>query len=229
MKNIRPLLLSVLLLTALPAWAAAQQSHAEIRAAIESFVRAQTLILPGQVVIQVDEVDRRLALPACPTLEAFVPPGGKLLGNSTIGVRCPDAKKNWTLFVPVQVKVSADLLIASRPLQQGQVLQAYDLTRQRGELAQAGTLTDPALAIGKVLKYSVGAGQVLRQDMLRDPYAVTQGQTVQLQTEGTGFKIRAAGQALNNAAEGQSVRVRTSSGQVVSGTARAGGTVEVRP
>ncbi len=229
MKNIRPLLLSVLLLTTLPAQAATQQSHAEIRAAIESFVRAQTLTLPGQVAIQVGEIDRRLVLPACPTLEAFVPPGGKLLGNSTVGVRCPSAKKGWRLFVPVQVKVSATLLIANRPLQQGQMLQTDDLASQNGELAQVGMLTDPAQAIGRVLKYSVGAGQVLKQDMLRDPYAVTQGQTIQLQTEGAGFKIRATGQALNNASEGQSVRVKTSSGQVVSGTARADGTVEVLP
>ena len=229
MKNIRPLLFSILLLTAWLAQATAQQSHAEIRAAIESFVRAQTLTLPGQVAIQVDEIDRRVALPACPTLEAFVPPGGKLLGNSTVGVRCLGAKKGWTLFVPVQVKVSATLLIANRPLQQGQVLQTSDLAGQDGELAQAGMLTDPAQAIGKVLKYSVGAGQVLKQDMLRDPYAVTQGQTVQLQVLGAGYSIHAAGQALNNAAEGQSVRVKTSAGQVVSGTARTGGIVEVRP
>ncbi len=223
------MLFSVLLLTALPAHTATQHSHAEIRAAIESFVRAQTITLPGQVAIQVGEIDRRLALPTCPTLEAFVPPGGKLLGNSTVGVRCLGTKKGWTLFVPVQVKVSATLLIANKPLQQGQVLQTYDLASQDGELAQAGMLTDPAQAIGKVLKYSVGAGQVLKQDMLRDPYAVTQGQTVEVQVLGAGYSIRTAGQALNNASEGQSVRVRTSSDQVLSGTARAGGTVEVRP
>ena len=236
MKKLIHWALSGLLLYTLPAHvsaqqnhAAAQQSHAEIRAVAVAFVRAQTLALPGQVAVQVDEIDQRITLPACTALEAFVPPGGKLLGNGTVGVRCPGAKKGWTLFIPVQVKVSATLLIANKPLQQGQALQANDLAGLSGELTQTGMLTDPAQAIGKVLKFSVGAGQVLKRDMLRDPYAVTQGQTVQLQVEGSGFKIRSAGQALNNAAEGQSVRVRTSSGHVVSGKARLGGTVEVRP
>ncbi len=208
--------------------AAQQQSHAEIRAAAETFVHAQTHTLPGQVTIKVSEIDRRIALPACPALEAFLPPGGQLLGNSSVGVRCTGPKP-WTMFVPVQVKVSASLLIASRPLQQGHVLQDEDIASQSGELTHAGILTNPAQAVGKVLKFGVGAGQVLKQDMLRAPYAVTQGQTVQLHVEGEGFMIHSEGQALGNAAEGQSVQIRTSSGQVVSGVAKSGGMVEVRP
>ena len=233
MKNTLFLALLCLLLHGQPALTATQQSrvaqqqsHAEIRATIDTFVRAQTLTLPGQVTINVSEIDRRTALSACPTLEAFLPPGGQLLGNSSVGVRCTGAN-TWTLFVPVHVRVSASLLIASRPLQQGQVLRAEDIASQSGELTHAGMLTDPAQAIGKVLKFGIGAGQVLKQDMLRAPYAVTQGQKVQLQVEGPGFRIHSEGQALGNAAEGQSVQIRTSSGQVVSGIAREGGMVEV--
>lgn len=229
MQNLQFPLLPILLLLALPAWAGAQQNHAEIRTVVEAFVRAQTTALPGQVTVKVGEIDRRIALPVCPELEAFLPPGGQLLGNGTVGVRCPGDKKAWKLFVPVRVTVTANLLIANKPLQQGQVLRAEDLASQDGELAQTGTLTDPVQAVGKILKYSIGAGQVLKQDMLRAPYAVTQGQTVQLQAEGAGFTIHSAGHALNNGAEGQTVRVRTSSDQVVSGTARPTGVVEVRP
>jgi len=229
MKNFRTLFLPILLLIALPAWAGAQQNHAEIRAAVESFVRAQTTTLPGKVTVKVGEIDRRIALPVCPELEAFLPPGGQLLGNGTVGVRCPADKKAWKLFVPVHVTVTANLLIANKPLQQGQALRAEDLASQDGELTQTGILTDPVQAVGKILKNSIGAGQVLKQDMLRAPYAVTQGQTVQLQAEGSGFRLHSEGHALNNAAEGQTVRVRTSSDQVVSGTARPNGVVEVRP
>ena len=229
MKNFHFRLWPILLLLPLCAWAGAQQGHAEVRTTVEAFVRAQTSDLHGQVTIKVGEIDRRIALPACPELEAFLPPGGQLLGNGTVGVRCPAGKKGWKLFVPVHVTVAANLLVANKPLQQGQVLRMEDLASQNGELAQTGILTDPAQAAGKILKYNIGAGQVLKQDMLRAPYAVTQGQTVQLHTEVTGFKIFSEGQALNNAAEGQPVRVRTSADQVVSGTARADGTVEVRP
>lgn len=228
MKSSHVLLFSFLLPVAPPAWADAQQSHAEIHETVAAFVRAQTLTLPGEVNIKVNEIDRRIARPACQKLEAFLPRGGKLLGNSMVGVRCP-GKNGWTLFVPVHVKVSARLLFTTKPLQQGQVLHAEDLSSQSGELAQAGTLTDPVQAIGKVLKYNIGAGQVLKNDMLRTPYAITQGQTVQIQVVGANFKVNTEGYALNNAEKGQTVQVRTLSGQVVNGTAQADGTVAVRP
>ena len=228
MAHLRSLFFFIMLLIALPAWADAQQNHAEIHEAVIAFLRAQTLTLPGEATIKVNEIDRRIARPACQKLETFLPSGGKLLGNSMVGVRCP-GKNGWTLFVPVHVKVSTSMLIANKPLQQGQVLHAEDIASQNGEMVQVDILTDPSQAIGKVVKYSIGAGQVLKQDMLRVPYAITQGQTVQLQTGEQGFKIRSEGQAINNAAVGQIVQIRTSSGQVVSGIAQSDGTVAVRP
>ncbi len=143
-------------------------------------------------------------------------------------MRCNE-KPGWSIFVQANIRVSSDLLVANRPLAQNTVLSANDFSLQSGELGQPGILTDPAQAIGKTLKFAIGAGQVLRQDMLRAPFVVTQGQTAEVRVRGAGFSIRSAGQALNNAAAGQSVQVRMSSGQVVSGTATADGSVEVRP
>ncbi|MDQ3267645.1 MAG: flagellar basal body P-ring formation protein FlgA [Pseudomonadota bacterium] len=229
MKNILQWTLLGTLLYTMPAWAVPQQSHVEIRTIIAAFVHEQTLNLPGQVTITVNEIDRRISLPACPAPEAFLPPGGQLLGNSTVGVRCITDMKKWTLFVPVHIKVSANLLIANSPLQQGHILRAEDIGNQKSELAQIGNLTDPLQAIGKILKYHVGAGKVLKQDMLHAPYVVRQGQAVQIQVERQGFKIHADGQALSNAAEGQTVQVKTSSGQVVSGVVQPDGAVNIRP
>ena len=229
MKNILQWTLLGALLYNLPAWAVPQQSHAEIRTVIATFVHEQTLNLPGQVAITVKEIDRRVSLSVCPALEAFLPPGGLLLGNSTVGVRCTAEMKKWTLFVPVHIKVSANLLIANSPLQQGHVLRAEDIGNQKSELAHLGMLTDPSQAIGKILKYSVGAGQVLKQDMLHAPFLVRQGQTVQIQVERQGLKIHADGQALSNAAEGQTIQVKTSSGQLVSGVVQPDGAVNIRP
>ena len=206
--------------------AIAPQNHAEIRDAALAFVRAQTQALPGKVSIQVEEMDKRIVLPACPALEAFLPPGAHLNGNSSVGVRC-NSKKGWSVFVPVSVKISASLLTANITLQQGQIVRAEDLGSLSSETLQADTLTDPAQAIGKVMKFGIGKGQLLRHNMLRDPYTVTQGQTVQLQVQGQGFLIRSEGQALNNAAEGQAASARTVSGQKLSGVVK-NGILEIR-
>ena len=71
------------------------------------------------------------------------------------------------------------------------------------------------------------AGQALRGDLLVAPWAVQQGQTVRTVARGPGFSVSSEGRALNNAADGQLVQVRTPSGQTVSGVARANGVVEI--
>lgn len=232
MRKIRFLLSIILLLPLSSVWASvpsgAHQSHAEIHEVAAAFVRAQSASLPGRVSIKVDDIDRRVVRPVCPNLEAFLPSGSRLLGNGMVGVRCP-GKNGWSLYVAVHVKVSVRMLIANHPLPQGQVLRQEDISTQEGELTQMGILTVPEEAVGQVLKYGIGVGQVLRQDMLRPPYMIKQGQTVHLQVEGAGFSIQSEGFALNNASEGQNVQVKTPSGKVLSGKALSEGVVEVGP
>lgn len=214
-----------------PVWAATAQSHESherIRGAALAFAQAQTRNLPGQVSIQIGTIDPRAVLRACATLEAFLPGGSQMIGKTSIGVRCNE-RPGWSLFVQATIRVSATLLVANRPLSQNTVLSEKDFSLQSGELGQPGILTDPAQAVGKTLKFGIGAGQVLRQDMLRAPFVVTQNQTVEVKVQGKGFTIRSAGQALNNGMEGQNVQLRMASGQIVNGTASGNGSVEVRP
>jgi flagellar basal body P-ring formation protein FlgA len=208
--------------------AAEKQNHAQIREAALAYAQAQTQTLPGKVNIKVEDIDRRTVLPACSALEAFLPGGSQLMGKTSIGVRCNE-KPGWSVFVQASIKVSANMLVANRPLAQNTVLSANDFSLQNGELGQPGILINPEQAIGKMLKFAIGAGQVLRQDMLRAPYVVTQGQTTEIRVRSKGFSVRSTGQALNNGADGQNVQVRMASGQVVSGIAATDGSVEVRP
>ena len=231
MKNFLPSLFLLLAVHALPASAGASpsraeiQSHAEIRDTVTKFVQVQTRAVTGKVSIHVAEIDRRIAMPACTTLEAFLPPGAQLNGNTTVGVRC-NSKQGWSLFVQVNVKINVSMLTTNKTLQLGQIVQAYDLGTLSSESMQAGTLTDPAQAVGKIMRYSVGAGQILRHNMLRAPYTVTQGQPVQLHVPGAGFRVSAEGRALSNAAEGETTTARTVSGQIISGVVK-GGSIEV--
>ena len=209
------------------AWADTKMNHADIRKVAVEFVQAKTQNMPGKISIKVDDIDPRLALSTCFQLEAFLPTGAQMLGKTSIGVRCNE-KNGWSLFIPATITTTMNMLISSKPLQQGQVLGVGDFNVQSGELSQPGIITDEAQALGKVLKFSIGAGQLLKQDMLRPPYAVTQGQTVQLISEGRGLRIRTEGQAMNNAAEGQSAQVKVASGKIINGIANKNGTVEVR-
>jgi len=207
---------------------AAAQDHQILRDTVAAFVQQQTAALPGKTSYQVDEIDPRLVLSRCDRLEPFLPSGSQLLGKTSVGVRCSE-NHGWAIFVSVQIKISLDLLVSARQLPAGYALHQEDLSTRTVEITQAGGITDPKQVIGKVLRYGISAGQVLREDMLRTPFSVLQGQPVQLIVQGGRFNIRSEGVALGNASEGQLVKVRNSAGGVVSGLARANGVVEIAP
>jgi flagella basal body P-ring formation protein FlgA len=204
----------------------AAQNHALIREAVAAFVQRQTTDLPGKITYQINEIDRRIMLSACEKPEAFLPAGNQLVGNTAIGVRCTD-DKGWTILVPVQIKLTVNLLTSRQHLPSGHVLHEEDLAFQATASENPGALTDSKQVVGKVLRYNIASGQVLRADMLRAPYSVLQGQVVQLSVRGRGFSVRSEGIALNNASEGQSANVRIASGRVISGIAIEGGAIAV--
>ena len=208
--------------------ASAAQDHTQIKNVVAAFVQQQTAALPGKVSYKINEIDQRITLSECARLEAFLPSGSQLMGKTAIGVRCNEAN-GWSIFVPVQIRISLNLLVSARPLPLGHTLQKEDIASQAIETSRTDGLTDPRQAVGKVLRYNIAAGQVLREDTLRLPYSVTQGQVVQLAVQGSGFSIRSEGVALSNASEGQTVQIRTNLGRVISGVARAGGVVEIKP
>ncbi len=223
-------LYALVALAALPQAAAAErQDLGALQRVVENYVRKESAGLPGQVAFSVAPFDSRIALPHCPAPEPFLPPGARLWGKSTVGLRClgPVA---WTVYASVNIEVNAEYVVTARPLGQGETLGLQDLASMRGDLARlpAGVVVDPQQALGRQLALSLAAGQPLRRDMLREPHVVAQGQGVKLVTQGPGFQVSAEGRALGNAADGQTVLVRGPSGATVTGVARAGGIVEVR-
>lgn len=224
--------LAVALLLVLPAGSYAQntalQSPAGVQRAVEDFLRVQTSGLSGHASFTTGTVDPKLALPACGTLEVFTPAGGRLWGNSSVGVRC-GAPTPWTIYVAVTVRVHGPYLAAARAIPAGQALAHGDLTLVQGDLTQMppSIVSDIAQALGKTLNGPLSPGQPLRADALRVVPAIVQGQTVKLVSQGAGFRVTADGKALGNAAVGQLALVRTGGGQTVSGIARADGTVEI--
>jgi flagella basal body P-ring formation protein FlgA len=188
----------------------------------------QSAGLPGEVSISVANIDARLNLPACLAPQAFLPPNSRIWGKTAVGVRC-NAPAPWTMYVMATVRVIGDYVTPAAPMVYGQVIGPNDITRMKGDLTALpyGIITDPAQAIGRTAALSLQAGMPIRQDAVRSPRAVQQGQVVKVISQGHGFSVASEGRALSNGSEGQTVQARTPAGQVVSGLARAGGVVEV--
>jgi flagella basal body P-ring formation protein FlgA len=216
------------LLIAASASAGIEESR-NIRNAVETFVRAQTESLPGHVEVKAGLVDPQLKFTQCDRLEVFLPPGTRLWGNTTVGVRC-DSPEKWSLYVPVQVHVYADVVLTARALTRGQSITMDDIAMQRLDLTllQRGVFTDLQQVIGKVAKSAVAGGTPLRADLLRSAAVVTQGQQVRVVFSGPGFHVSSEGRALGTAGVGESVQVRTASGKLIKGIVSAPGVVQVQ-
>ena len=229
--NIRNSILAFLLLGASSLCQASieQAQLAQMQMSVEQLVQRQAAGLPGKVSFTLGAIDTRLNLPACPAPEAFMPPGARLWGSTNVGVRCSGSNP-WTIYVPVSVKVLTGVVVAAQALAQGRLIVPGDVVLQEADLGQlpGAVLTDPAQALGRIVTISVAPGQPLRQDLLRSPPAVQQGQSVTLRAQGQGFRVSSAGKAVSNAAEGQVAQVRTASGRTVNGIARLGAIVEIQ-
>lgn len=231
MKTSTCVIATALLAAAGGGTAAAERPDAPLaRRAAEQFIARESAGLPGRVTYVVGALDPQLALPVCRSLDAFLPPGGRLWGSTTIGVRCT-APAPWIVYLPAAVHVWSGVVQSARTITQGQPIVDADLRVQQADLTAlpSGVVTDVNAARGKALVTTLQPGQPLRVDLLRAPTVVQQGQPVKLTVKGAGFVVTAEGRALTAAADGQLVQVRVPSGLVVSGLARSGATVEVRP
>ncbi|OLL29296.1 flagella basal body P-ring formation protein FlgA [Burkholderia sp. SRS-W-2-2016] len=205
-----------------------QQDPEAIHTAALAFLQQQSAGLPGKVEITVAPAFPR-GLAACTALEPFLPTGARLWGRLTVGVRCA-GERPWTLYLQARIALHATYYLASRAMAPGEVLNAADLVAREGDLSglPQAIVTDPSQAVGSVSLVRIASGMPLRRDMLRSASAVTFGQTVRVVAAGAGFSISSEGSAMNNAAPGQQVRVKTANGQIISGVVKDGGTVEIQ-
>ncbi len=184
----------------------------------------------NRVEVQLGMPENVQTVAPCQRSEPFVPPGVKLWGRASVGVRCV-LGASWRVIFPINVAVWGPAWVAVTPLPAGATVKATDLREAEIELTQEriGLPKTPEGLVGKVLVRPVQAGQAVPLDAVRATTVVSAGDLVRLRVLGGGFAITAAGQSLGSASEGQAVRVRTDFGRTVTGVARAGRIVDLQP
>jgi flagella basal body P-ring formation protein FlgA len=206
-------------------------------AALQESVRMQVLReaataaggTQSRIDVVVGEVDSRLHLAPCARTEVFLPAGARFWGRAFAGVRCIEGA-SWSINIPVTVRVFGPALVAARALTAGSVVQAEDVKSAEVEWTREsqGVATTAAQLEQRVLARAVATGQPIPLNALRAQQAVGQGEPVRVIGRGSGFSISAEGVALGSASAGQTVRVRTDTGKVLTGVARTGRLVEVQ-
>jgi len=219
-------------LNALAAGTATQwQSHAAIRGTAQSFMDAFVSSQhQGRSTVKLGQLDSRLRLKACNSpLDAFMPPGGRVIGNTTVGVRCPD-DGGWNIYVSARVDVFGPVLIARQPLARGTAVQDSDLKLVERNLANLpyGYYSDSQPIAGMLAKRTIAATTVITPQMLQAPRLVKRGQRVTVIAESGVLRIRSMGKALADGKSGDTIRVRAEGSQrVVDGVVVSQGVIKV--
>jgi flagella basal body P-ring formation protein FlgA len=151
-------------------------------------------------------------------------------GNSAFSARFQIAGTDLPVDVTghIEMMVEAPHLVGTRPA--GTVLTPSDIEMKLVPLKYAestGVVTMDQL-VGKQLERSARAGLMLRARDVADPQVVARNQIVTVYLKTGPMTLTVKGQALNNAAAGQSVQVmNTASKKIVIGTALPNGGVEM--
>ena len=174
---------------------------------------------PTRFEVVVGALDPRLKLAPCQRIEPYLPPGVRLWGKARIGLRCAQGARPWNVYLPITIRVYGNALVAALPLPAGSAVREADLRLAEIDLAEeSGAVVNSAsLAVGRTLARPLAAGQGVRQTDLKPRQWFAAGDTVKVMATGPGFSVAGSGQALTAGLEGQTARVRTDGGQVVSG------------
>lgn len=212
---------------AAPSSAAWQDVGALVRLAHEHVARS----LPesgGRLVVTVVPPDERLRLPACATPLAETPEGQRLWGWTQVRVRC-GVEGGWAVGLRVRVQVFAPALLARRAVPPGQVLEADDLQIAEIDLTAnpRAPLRDAALAVGRVVRIGLGAGQPVAAENLRLPLVVRRGAPVEVTATVGQVSATSAGTAEQDGAVGDLVRVKMPGGRMVQAKVTGEGRVAV--
>jgi flagella basal body P-ring formation protein FlgA len=189
-------------------------------------------LAPGALRVHIEpgRLDPRLRLAPCERIEPYLPPGARAWGRSRIGLRCVQGPTAWNVSLPVTVKVFAPAWVTTVPLSAGSVLEASQLQRSEVDWAAAATppVADAAKLVGRQLARPLPVGAPVRLADLRQRQWFAAGDTVRLVASGPGFSVSGEAQAMGPGIEGQTVRVRTDNGRVLSGLAVGHNRVEVQ-
>ncbi len=99
----------------------------------------------------------------------------------------------------------------------GETISAEDIEMRpyAEQRIQKETVTDIAQVVGKAPKRTISAGRPIREDEVVNPPVVIKGDSVSLIYKTPAMEIRTIGEALENGAEGDNIKIRNDTSHIV--------------
>lgn len=189
---------------------------ADIVAAAQSFLeQASRGQHSGRVEVRVGRLDPRLRLTRCTQpLQTSQADGARLAGRTSVVVSCPDTA-NWTIHVSAEIEAYGHALITTRSLARGTSLAPTDVHSVETKLSDLGHghLRSVDEIQGMATLRALPSGTVLTPSMLKAARLIRRGDRVVLVSGQGPIQVEMLGEAVNDGARGDRVRVRALNSQ----------------
>ena len=220
-KNIPAIfILIIVLLLPMLATAAAERhilKEAEVRQIVTDFVLQKTASLGVEIQIKRIGFSGEISLPPGKiNYEVIAPQEWEGWGRGSLAliVRVNDrVEKN----IPLNVEVEAltEMVVTTRPLERGEVVEKGDVTLQKRDIATTSSRVCRSVSeiLGKRVRVGMRGNSPVRADYLEKLPIVKMGQMVTIIAENSKFRVTATGRAKGNGALGETVQVQNMNAQ----------------
>ncbi|MCU6497234.1 flagellar basal body P-ring formation chaperone FlgA [Rugamonas sp. A1-17] len=138
-----------------------------------------------------------------------------------------DGADGWRYEFVVRAQISARIAIMASDVPSGKILTDEDVLLERHDIsALADSVSDPQEVVGLAGRRALRSGEVLRMALLSAPTLVKRGDAVRIVARREQIEVSMAGEALDNGARGNMVRVRNANGTVIRARVTGAATVE---
>lgn len=153
------------------------------------------------------KLDPRLRLTPCSASPvAFTPPGSKLQGNTTIGIRC-DAPKPWSIYIPIKIAIFEKVIVTTTKMSRGDIISDSDITLEEIDVSRlrGRSFTNKAKLIGTKLKNNMKINQVIDSATI---CLICKGDAVMITANNSAVSVSMSGIALSDGSKGDKIRVQ---------------------
>ncbi|TRW48802.1 flagellar basal body P-ring formation protein FlgA [Aliidiomarina halalkaliphila] len=197
--------------------------------AVQQFLYAETQGLADEVVIEVIQPNAQFG--HCVQPQPFFPnPAQRSVGRVSVGVRC-GGQGQQVRYMQAQITLMGHYVVAAQNILPGTLLTLDMLTMDYGELPRNGgdTILEKEQLLGKLVRRSLRQGQVFQSHMVQSAPVIRRGDRVSVTVQGSGFEISREGEAMDEGGVGDTIRVRLSQREIVSGQVKAEARVIIQP
>lgn len=159
--------------------------------------------------VNVTQLDQNISLPQCSESIDISLSNQSIPEQSTAVTLSCKAQPQWNIYVPINIKIMTQVLVANRFIRSGEIITAEDITfaQQDKTHLSGGFFKDNDAIIGLAARHSIYTGSVLSKTNTMSLPAIRKNQTISLAVKTGPVEIQMLGIAKSDGYLNQPIKI----------------------